>query len=68
MRRMRTRLSLAAAACFVLSLPARAQVAPTLSGETGLFEITTADSIAAGRLPLRGTSSPVLLRITSGPT
>ncbi len=49
MRRMRTRLSLAAAACFVLSLPARAQVAPTLSGETGLFEITNADMLAAGR-------------------
>jgi outer membrane protein OmpA-like peptidoglycan-associated protein len=52
MRRMRTRLSLAAAAWFVLALPARAQVAPTLSGETGLFEITTADSIAAGRFSL----------------
>ena len=52
MRRMRTRLSLAAAVCFVLSLPARAQVAPTLSGETGLFEITTADMIAAGRFSL----------------
>ncbi len=49
MRRMRTRLFLAAAACFVLSLPARAQVAPTLSGETGLFEITNADMLAAGR-------------------
>lgn len=49
MKRMRTRLSLAAAACFVLSLPARAQVAPTLSGETGLFEITNADMLAAGR-------------------
>ena len=49
MRRMRTRLSLAAAACFVLSLPARAQVAPTLSGETGLFEITNADMLGAGR-------------------
>ena len=48
MRRMRTRLSLAAAACFVLSLPARAQIAPTLSGETGLFEITNADMLAAG--------------------
>jgi outer membrane protein OmpA-like peptidoglycan-associated protein len=46
---MRTRLFLAAAACFVLSLPARAQVAPTLSGETGLFEITNADMLAAGR-------------------
>lgn len=48
MRRMRTRLSLAAAVCFALSLPARAQVAPTLSGETGLFEITNADMLAAG--------------------
>lgn len=52
MRRMRTRLSLAAAVCFVLSLPARAQVAPTLSGETGLFEITTADMLAGGRFSL----------------
>jgi outer membrane protein OmpA-like peptidoglycan-associated protein len=49
MRRMRTRLTLAAAVCFVLSLPAQAQVAPTLSGETGLFEITNADMLAAGR-------------------
>ncbi|HTS02469.1 MAG TPA: OmpA family protein [Thermoanaerobaculia bacterium] len=49
MRRMRTRLFLAAAACFALALPARAQVAPTLSGETGLFEIKNADSLAAGR-------------------
>ena len=48
MRRMRTPLSLAAVACFVLSIPARAQVAPTLSGETGLFEITNADTIGAG--------------------
>ncbi|MGA7992906.1 MAG: hypothetical protein WCC53_15835, partial [Thermoanaerobaculia bacterium] len=52
MRRMRTRLSLAAAAWFVLSLPARAQVAPTLSGETGLFEITNADTLPAGRFSL----------------
>jgi outer membrane protein OmpA-like peptidoglycan-associated protein len=49
MRRMRTRLTLAAAACCVLSFPARAQVAPTLSGETGLFEITNADMLAANR-------------------
>ena len=49
MRRMRTPLSLAAVACFALSLPAQAQVAPTLSGETGLFEITNADTIGAGR-------------------
>jgi outer membrane protein OmpA-like peptidoglycan-associated protein len=49
MRRMRTRLFLAAAACCVLSLPARAQVAPTLSGETGLFEVLNADTIPAGR-------------------
>ena len=52
MRRMRTPLSLAAVACFALSLPARAQVAPTLSGETGLFEIMNADSLAAGRFSL----------------
>lgn len=52
MRRMRTRLSLAAAVWFALALPARAQVAPTLSGETGLFEIKSADSIAAGRFSL----------------
>lgn len=49
MRRMRTRLTLAAAVCSLLPLPARAQVAPTLSGETGLFEITNADMLAAGR-------------------
>lgn len=49
MRRMRTRLSLAAAVWFALALPARAQVAPTLSGETGLFEIRNADFLGAGR-------------------
>ena len=49
MRRIRTRLFLAAAACCVLSLPARAQIlAPTLSGETGLFEIPTANSLQTG--------------------
>lgn len=52
MRRMRTRLFLAAAAWVVLALPARAQVAPTLSGETGLFEIKNADSIPAGRFSM----------------
>lgn len=52
MRRMRTRLFLAAAACFVLSLPAQAQVAPTLSGDTGLFEITNADMLPANRFSL----------------
>jgi outer membrane protein OmpA-like peptidoglycan-associated protein len=49
---MRTRLSLAAAVCFALSLPAQAQVAPTLSGETGLFEIMNADMLPAGRFSL----------------
>ena len=52
MRRMRTRMSLAAAACLVLALPARAQVAPTLSGGTGLFEILTADMVAEGHFSL----------------
>lgn len=52
MRRMRILLSLAAVACFALSLPAEAQVAPTLSGETGLFEIATSDSLPAGRFSL----------------
>ena len=39
MRRTRTGLLLAAAACLFLSAGALAQTAPTLSGATGLIEI-----------------------------
>ena len=39
MRRMRTRLLLGAIACLVLAAPLAAQVAPTVTGETGLFQV-----------------------------
>jgi outer membrane protein OmpA-like peptidoglycan-associated protein len=49
MRRMRTRFLLGAIACLVLAAPLAAQMAPTVSGETGLFEVTNADMLPAGR-------------------
>jgi outer membrane protein OmpA-like peptidoglycan-associated protein len=49
MRRMRTRLLLGAIACLVLAAPLAAQVAPTVTGETGLFQITNADTLPQGR-------------------
>ncbi len=48
MRRMRTRLLLGAIACLVLAAPLAAQVAPTLTGETGLFQLTNADMLPMG--------------------
>ena len=48
MRRMRTRLLLGAIACLVLAAPLTAQMAPTVSGETGLFEVRNADMLPAG--------------------
>ena len=49
MRRMRTRLLLGAIACLVLATPLAAQIAPTVSGGTGLFEVMNADMLPAGR-------------------
>ncbi len=56
MRRMRTRLLLGAIACLVLATPfatpLAAQIAPSVSGETGLFEVTNADMLPQGRFSL----------------
>lgn len=52
MRRMRTRLLLGAIACLVFAAPLAAQVAPTVTGETGLFQITNADMLPQGRFSL----------------
>ena len=52
MRRMRTRLLLGAIACLVLAAPLAAQVAPTVTGETGLFQVTNADMLPQGRFSL----------------
>lgn len=49
MRRMRTRLLLGAIACLVLAAPLAAQIAPTVSGETGLFQVRNADMLPTGR-------------------
>ena len=52
MRRMRTRLLLGAIACLVLATPLAAQMAPSVSGATGLFEVTNADMLPQGRFSL----------------
>jgi len=52
MRRMRTRLLLGAIACLVLATPLAAQMAPSVSGETGLFQVTNADMLPQGRFSL----------------
>jgi hypothetical protein len=52
MRRMRTRLLLGAISCLVLATPLAAQMAPSVSGETGLFEVTNADMLPQGRFSL----------------
>src|SRR5450830_839607 len=52
MRRMRTRLLLGAIACLVLAAPLAAQVAPTVTGETGLFQVMNADMLPQGRFSL----------------
>ena len=52
MRRMRTRLLLGAIACLVLAAPLAAQVAPTVTGETGLFQVINADMLPQGRFSL----------------
>lgn len=52
MRRMRTRLLLGAIACLVFAAPLAAQVAPTVTGETGLFQVMTADTLPQGRFSL----------------
>ncbi len=52
MRRMRTRLLLGAMACVVFAAPLAAQVAPTVTGETGLFQVMNADMLPQGRFSL----------------
>src|SRR5271169_3771408 len=52
MRRMRTRLLLGAIACLILAAPLAAQVGPTVTGETGLFQVMTADMLPQGRFSL----------------
>jgi len=56
MRRMRTRLFLGALAWLVLAIPfatpLAAQVAPSVSGETGLFQALNADMLPQGRFSL----------------
>jgi outer membrane protein OmpA-like peptidoglycan-associated protein len=52
MRRMRTRLLLGAIACLVFAAPLAAQVAPTVTGETGLFQVVNADMLPQGRFSL----------------
>jgi outer membrane protein OmpA-like peptidoglycan-associated protein len=48
MRRMRTRPLLGAIVCLVLTAPLAAQVAPTVSGDTGLFAVRNADMMPEG--------------------
>ncbi len=48
MRRIRTGILLAALGSLSLSLPLTAQVAPSLTGESGLFELTNADTLPSG--------------------
>ena len=50
MRRMRTGLLLALAAALLAASPLSAQVAPTLTGETGLFELYDAQTVPHGPL------------------
>ena len=49
MRRMRSGLLLALAVALLAALPLSAQVAPTLTGETGLFGIQDADTVPQGK-------------------
>ena len=49
MRRMRTGLLLALAVALLAATPLSAQVAPSLTGETGLFGISDARTVAPGR-------------------
>lgn len=49
MRRMRTGLLLALAVALLAASPLSAQVAPSLTGETGLFEIYDAQTVPQGR-------------------
>jgi outer membrane protein OmpA-like peptidoglycan-associated protein len=66
MRRTRTGLILATAACLLLSAGAFAQTAPTLSGSTGLIETPNAETLPPGRFSI-GTSGS-LWALTSGPS
>lgn len=49
MRSMRTGLLLAVTLTVASASPLTAQVAPTLTGETGLFELTNAEVLPIGR-------------------
>ncbi|HEX7615201.1 MAG TPA: OmpA family protein [Thermoanaerobaculia bacterium] len=53
---MRTRLLLGAIACLVLATPfatpLAAQMSPSISGETGLFQVTNAEMLPQGRFSL----------------
>ncbi len=66
MRRTRTGLFLATAACLLLSAGAFAQTAPTLSGATGLIETPNAEVLAPGRFSLGMSGS--LSALTAGPS
>ncbi len=66
MRRTRTGLILATAACLVLSTGALAQTAPTLSGATGLIETPNAEVLAPGRFSIGASGS--LWAMTAGPS
>src|SRR5262245_41792288 len=48
MRRMRTGILFAAGLSLAVSRPLVAQIAPTLSGQTGLFELTDANTVPPG--------------------
>lgn len=52
MRRNRTGLLLAVAVTFACSAPVAAQVAPGLTGQTGLFELTNNETLHPGRFSL----------------
>jgi outer membrane protein OmpA-like peptidoglycan-associated protein len=66
MRRTRTGLFLATAACLLLSAGAFAQTAPTLSGTTGLFETPNAETLPPGRFSIGASGS--LWALTAAPS
>ena len=52
MRRMRTGLLLTVMALTTLATPLAAQVGPSLTGQTGLFQVVNAETLPAGRFSL----------------
>ena len=64
MRRTRTGLLLAAAACLVLTTGAMAQTGPTLSGATGLIETPNAETVPTGQFSF-GLSGSFSQRVAS---